>query len=71
MLNGTSKKGLRRVHNVKGTNFPGSTSNKFIEQLDGLNKEEPNDLTNNMNLLNNAKNILKKVSNMPSINPAL
>ena len=71
MLNGISEKGLRRAHNVKVTNFPGDTSDKIADELDGLIKDKPddlvihigtNDLTNNVKLLNNVKKILKKVS---------
>ena len=58
-------------------NFPGDTSEKIIDQLDDLIKGKPDDLivhvgtndtANNVNLLNNAKKIFRKVSkDSPSI----
>ena len=51
-------------HKVKIVNFPGGASEKIIEKLDDIIKEQPdnfivhvgtNDFTNNVNLLTNAK----------------
>ena len=62
MVNGISEKGLRVNHKVKVVNFPGGTSEKILEKLDGMIKETPgdlivyvgtNDITNNVNLLTN------------------
>ena len=52
-------------------NFPGGTSEKITDQLDDLIKGKPddlivhvetNDIANNINLLNNVKKVLRKVS---------
>ena len=64
MINGISKKGFSINHNVKIVNFPGGTSEKILEELDDIIKEQPddlivyvgtNDLTNNVNLLTSIK----------------
>ena len=64
MVNGISEK-------VKIVNFPGGTSEKILEKMDDIIKEQPddlivhvgtNDLTNNVNLLTNVKKIFNKVS---------
>ena len=64
MVNGISEKGLSVNHKVKIVNFPGGTSEKILEKLDDIIKEQPddlivhvgtNDLTNNVNLLTNIK----------------
>ena len=71
MVNGISEKGLSVNHKVKIVNFPGGTSEKILEKLDDIIKEQPddlivhvgtNDLTNNVNLLTNVKKIFNKVS---------
>ena len=71
MVNGISEKGLSINHNVKTVNFPGFTSEKILENLDVIIKENPddiivhvgtNDITNNVNLLTNVKKIFNKVS---------
>ena len=70
MVNGISEKGLSVNHKVKIVNFPGGTSEKILEKLDDIIKEQPedlivhvgtNDLTNNVNLLTNVKKIFNKV----------
>ena len=71
MVNGISEKGLSVNHKVKIVNFPGGTSEKILEKLDDIIKEQPddlivhvgtNDLTNNVKLLTNVKKIFDKVS---------
>ena len=71
MVNGISEKGLSVNHKVKIVNFPGGTSEKILEKLDDIIKEQPddliahietNDLTNNVNLLTNVEKIFNKVS---------
>ena len=71
MVNDISEKGLSVNHKVKIVNFPGGTSEKILEKLDDIIKEQPddlivhvgtNDLTNNINLLTNVKKIFNKVS---------
>ena len=71
MVNGISEKGLSVNHKVKIVNFPGGTSEKILEKLDDIIKEQPedlivhvgtNDLTNNVNLLTNVKKNFNKVS---------
>ena len=56
---------------VKVVNFPGGTSEKITDQLDGPIKGKPddlivhvgtNDIANNFNLLNKVKKIFRKVS---------
>ena len=68
MVNGISEKGLSVNHKVKIVNFPGGTSEKILEKLDDIIKEQPddlivhvgtNDLTNNVNLLTNVKKNLQ------------
>ena len=71
MLNNISEKDLSKTHKVRMINFPGGTSEKLKDQLDDLIKGKPydlivhvgtNDITNNVNLLNNVKKIFRKVS---------
>ena len=71
MVNGISEKGLSVNDKIKIVNFPGGTSEKILEKLDSIIKEQPdyftvhvatNDLTNNVNLLTNVKKIFNKVS---------
>ena len=72
MLNGVNGKGLLKSHNVKVKNYPGATSEEVFDKIDNLLKVKPdcllvhvgtNDLTNNVNLLNSAKKMVKKVKN--------
>ena len=65
------RKVLNKRHNVKIVNKPGATSNRLLlEDLDNLVKYQlesviihvgTNDLTNGINMLNNAKKIFKKL----------
>ena len=76
MLNNISEKGLSKTHKVRVINFPGGTGEQITDQLDDFIKGKPDDLTvhvgtndiaNNVNVLNNVKNIFRKVSkNSPS-----
>ena len=70
LLNGLHEKGLCRNHRVKVNNFPGGTSETILENIDEIIKNKPdclsihagtNDLTNGINLLNQAKKIIKEV----------
>ena len=72
MLNGVNEKGLSKSHNVKVKNYPGATSEDILDKIDDLLKVKPdcllvhvgtNDLTNNVNLLNSVKKMVKKVKN--------
>ena len=72
LLNGINEKGLSKRHNVKIVNKPGATSERLLlEDLDNLIKYQPesviihagtNDLTNGINMLNNAKKIVKELT---------
>ena len=64
MVSGISEKGLSVNHKVKISSFPVGTSEKILEKLDEIIKEQlddliihvaTNDLTNNVNLLSNIK----------------
>ena len=75
MVNGISEKGLSLDHKVKILNFLVGTSEKILGKLDGIIKEQlddlivhvgNNDLTNNVNILTNVKKIFNKVSKEPS-----
>ena len=64
MVNGISEKGHSVNHKVKIVKFPGDTSEKILEKLDDIIKEEPdnlivhagiNDIIYNVNLLTNVK----------------
>ena len=70
MLNGLHEKGLSMNHNVKVKNYPGGTSETILDNIDDIVKNKPdyliihagtNDLTNGINLLNQAKKIVKQV----------
>ena len=70
MLNGIHEKGLSKNHTVKINNFPGGTSETVLENIDETLKSKPdclivhvgtNDLANGINLLNQAKKIVKQV----------
>ena len=71
MVNGISEKGLSVNYKVKILNFPGSTSEKILEKLDGIIKEKSkdpifhagtNDVTKNVNLSTNVKKIFNNFS---------
>ena len=72
LLNGINEKGLSKRHNVKIVNKPGATSERLLlEDLDNLIKYQPesviihtgkNDLTNGINMLNDAKKIVKELT---------
>ena len=71
MVNDISEKGRSVNLKVKIVNFPGGASEKILEKLDDIIKEQPDDLivhvgtidlTNNINLLTNVKKIFNKVS---------
>ena len=72
LLNGINEKGLSKIHNVKIVNKPGATSEHLLlEEPDNLIKYQPesaiihaatNDLTNGINMLNNAKKIVKELA---------
>ena len=71
MSNNISEKGLSKTHKVRVINFLGGTSEKITDQLDDLIKGKPddlivhvgtNDIANYVNLLNNVKKVLRKVS---------
>ena len=72
LLNGINEKGLSKRHKVKIVNKPGATSERLLlEDLDNLIKYQPesviihagtNDLTNGINMLNNAKKIVKELT---------
>ena len=70
LLNGISEKGLSHKHIVKVVNKPGATSEGILDKIHDVIKPKPehllihvgtNDLTNDINLLNNAKKIVKKI----------
>ena len=72
MLNGVNEKGLSKSHNVKVKNYPGAASEEILDKIKDLLKFKPacllvhvgtKDLTNNMNLLNSVKKMVKKVNN--------
>ena len=70
-MNGITEKGLSKKHNIKIANKSGATSERLLlEELDILIKYHPksiiihagsNDLTNGINMLNNAQNIVKEL----------
>ena len=71
LLNGINEKGLSHKHRVKVFNKPGATSERILEEIDDIIKSKPehlvihvgtNDLINGVNLLNNAKKIVKKIN---------
>ena len=71
LLNGINEKCLSKKHNVKIVNKPGATSEcLLLQELDNLIKyqaqsiifhADTNDLTNGINMLNNAKKIVKEL----------
>ena len=70
MLNNVNSRGLSKSENVKVISFPGATSIDIVENIDRiLENQQPkslivhvgtNDLTNDVNLLNNVKKIVNK-----------
>ena len=72
LLNGINEKGLSKKYNVKIVNKPGATSESLLlEELDNLTKYQPESviihacakkLTNGINMLNNAKKIVKELT---------
>ena len=72
LLNGINKKGLSKKHNLKIVNRPGATTERLLlEDLDNLIKYQlesviihagTNDLTNGINMLNNAEKIVKELT---------
>ena len=72
MLNNINGKGLSKSTNVDDLNIPGATSGDIADKIDDVLEGKPeslivhigtNDLTNNVNLLSNAKKIVNKVEN--------
>ena len=72
MLNGVNEKGLSKSQKVKVKNFPGATNEDILDKIDGLLKVKPdfllvhvgtNDPTNNVNLVNSVKEMVKQVKN--------
>ena len=70
LLNGIPGKGISKNHPVKNNNAPGGTSETVVEHLDSLIRNKPdrsivhprtNHITNENNLLNVARKIVKKV----------
>lgn len=80
IVNCIPEKDFNKENKVKVVNFPGGFSEKILGHLEQIIKEKPdivmahigtNDLTCNVDLLNNAKKILKVISkDSPSINLA-
>ena len=70
MLNNVNSRGLSKSKNVEVINFPEATSTDIVENIDEiLENQQPkslivhvgtNDLTNDVNLLNNVKKIVNK-----------
>ena len=69
MLNNVNGRGLSKSKKVEVINFPGATSSDIVEKLDEILEHQPkslvvhvgtNDLTNDVNLLNNVKKIVNK-----------
>ena len=70
MLNNVNSRGLSKSKNVEVINFPGATSTDIVENIDEILENQKskslfvhvgtNDLTNDVNLLNNVKNIVNK-----------
>ena len=71
LLNGISEKVLSHKHRVKVVNKPRSTSKRILDKIDDVIKSklehlvihaETIDLTKGINLLNNAKKIVKEIN---------
>ena len=76
MLNNINDKGLPKSKNVDILNIPGATSGDIADKIDDVLEGKPeslivhvgtNDLTNNVNLLNNVKKLLLKSKPSPRI----
>ena len=72
VLNGVNEKGLSKSHNIKVKNYLGATNEDILDKIDDLLNVKPdcllvhvgtNNLTNNVNLLNSVKKMVKKVKN--------
>ena len=72
MLNYMNEKWVSKSHNVKVKNYPGAVSEDILYKIDDSLKVkadcllvhvETNGLTNNMNLLNSFKKMIKKLKN--------
>ena len=70
MVNNIDEHGLSKSNKVLVKKFPGATSEKILKEMDEIIKEKPdsvtihtgnNDMTNNINLLNSAKKLAKKI----------
>ena len=70
MLNNINRSGLSKSEKVDVLNIPGAISGDAVDKIDDVLEGKPellivcvgtNDLTNNINLLNNAKKIVNKV----------
>ena len=64
MVNNINERGLSKSNKVLIKNFPGTTSEKILDEMDEIIKEKPdsiiihartNDLSNKINLLNSAQ----------------
>ena len=62
---------LSHKHRIKIVNKPGATSERILDEIDDVIKSKPehlvihvgrNDLANGINLLNNVKKIVKRIS---------
>ena len=80
ILNSMNEKGLSKSHSVNVKSYPGATSEDILDKINNLLKVKPdcllvhvgtNDLTNNMNLLNSVKKMVKKVKNFVQIETCL
>ena len=69
MLHNVNSRGLSKSKKVEAINFPGATSTDIVEKIDDILEHHPkflvvhvatNDLTNDVNLLNNVKKIVNK-----------
>ena len=69
MLNNINSRGLSKLKKVQVLNFSGATSVAIVDKMDDILDDKPNsiivhvgtnDLTNNVNLLNNVKKIVNK-----------
>ena len=73
MLTGISEKSLSKKHNASMTSFSGGTTEKIIQNVDDLQRNNPddivihvgtNDITNGVNLLNSVEKIVNQVSDI-------
>ena len=79
MLNNVNGRGLSKSKKVEVINFSGATSTNIVEKIDHILEDHPkslvvhvgtNDLTNDVNLLNNVKKIVNKTKKK-SPNPVI